>query len=265
MKGERARRYQTLLNLFLILVMLAMLMFQDNSRAHANHKRIYDAILNAYYGNGSHLNAANETNLTFEAPTTSTNRMSPVLRLSYGVLRRPSRQQILREYLERRDERLVRQVGQALGLEYCPPVPRVILGDLNIFTAPADFNAFSFAPFSGRGPLLGNLSEWNLMKGLELGGSWRPPDCRPRYTVALVIPYKNRLDNLNTFLYNMHPFLQKQELSYQIFVAEQVNDQPFNKGILMNAAFREIVGNLRGHFDCIIFHDVDLLPTGKFM
>ena len=41
----------------------------------------------------------------------------------------------------------------------------------------------------------------------------------------------------------MHPFLQRQELGYTIFVVEQQNDQLFNKGILMNAAFKEINRN----------------------
>ncbi len=67
----------------------------------------------------------------------------------------------------------------------------------------------------------------------------------------------------------MHPFLQRQELEYQIFIVEQSNDQPFNKGILMNAGFLEIMRlqssqinlkNVTFSFDCVVFHDVDLLP-----
>ncbi len=62
----------------------------------------------------------------------------------------------------------------------------------------------------------------------------------------------------------MHPFLQRQELGYTIFVVEQQNDQLFNKGILMNAAFKEINKNFLNEFDCILFHDVDLIPSGRF-
>jgi hypothetical protein len=62
----------------------------------------------------------------------------------------------------------------------------------------------------------------------------------------------------------MHPFLQRQELGYTIFVVEQQNDQLFNKGILMNAAFKEINRNFLNEFDCILFHDVDLIPSGRF-
>lgn len=110
-------------------------------------------------------------------------------------------------------------------------------------------------------------------KNLELGGKWKPANCVARHRVAIIIPYKNRLDNLNSFLFHMHPFLQRQELEYRIFVVEQYNDGRFNKGVLMNSGFIEIF-NLYNYsldlsndsalypFDCFVFHDVDLLPEG---
>ena len=63
---------------------------------------------------------------------------------------------------------------------------------------------------------------------------------------------------------------------YQIFVVEQSNEQLFNKGILMNSGFLEIMSlsefktqlnkitNVKLPFDCVIFHDVDLLPEGIY-
>jgi hypothetical protein len=60
----------------------------------------------------------------------------------------------------------------------------------------------------------------------------------------------------------MHPYLQRQEIAYTIFVIEQINDQLFNKGILMNSAFKEIFNKGKNYFDCVLFHDVDLLPKG---
>ena len=41
-------------------------------------------------------------------------------------------------------------------------------------------------------------------------------------------------------------------------VSEQVSSGKFNKGILMNAAFQE--SKLLFDFDCVVFHDVDMLP-----
>lgn len=61
----------------------------------------------------------------------------------------------------------------------------------------------------------------------------------------------------------MHPFLQRQELAYTVFVVEQSNDELFNKGIIMNAAFNLIFeGNSSKEYDCIIYHDVDMIPSG---
>ena len=58
-------------------------------------------------------------------------------------------------------------------------------------------------------------------EGLETGGVFRPKECKPRYTVALVIPYRNRPYQLAIFLNNIHRLLMKQQIEYRIFVIEQ--------------------------------------------
>lgn len=60
--------------------------------------------------------------------------------------------------------------------------------------------------------------------GLYPGGAWRPPDCTPRHVVALVIPYRDRWQQLLTLLHHLHPLLQRQQLQYRVFVVEQVNE-----------------------------------------
>lgn len=62
----------------------------------------------------------------------------------------------------------------------------------------------------------------------------------------------------------MHPYLQRQELEYGIFVVEQEGNEIFNKGILMNTAFNFIFNSNNNEFDCVLYHDVDLLPTGFY-
>lgn len=42
------------------------------------------------------------------------------------------------------------------------------------------------------------------------------------------------------------------------FSAFQYGNYTFNKGIIMNAAF--LLALNQSNFDCVIFHDVDLLP-----
>ena len=109
------------------------------------------------------------------------------------------------------------------------------------------------------------LEKFQFIKNMEPGGSWKPESCIARHKVAIVLPYRDRLDNLNTWLYNMHPVLQNMELEYTIFVVEQLYDEPYNKGILMNAAFDQIfnMNITKKKYDCIFYHDVDMLPTGK--
>ena len=42
-----------------------------------------------------------------------------------------------------------------------------------------------------------------------------------------------------------------------------MGDVIFNKGIIMNVAFREALKR-RSTFDCFIYHDVDLLPENDY-
>lgn len=40
--------------------------------------------------------------------------------------------------------------------------------------------------------------------------------------VAVVVPYRERDLHLRAFLSHIHPFLQKQQLNYTIYIVEQV-------------------------------------------
>lgn len=111
----------------------------------------------------------------------------------------------------------------------------------------------------------------NNSNKIRPGGHWWPLNCKPLSKLAVIIPYKDREYNLKLFLYNMHSVFKRQELNYSIYVIEQINNDQFNKGILMNAGFLEIFEkrsniskNLLGDYtyNCFVFHDVDLLPTG---
>lgn len=90
------------------------------------------------------------------------------------------------------------------------------------------------------------------------GGHFRPPDCRSRHRVAIIVPYRDREEHLRAFLHNVHPILSRQQIDYAIFVIEEVQSQLFNRAKLMNIGFVEAVKSY--DFQCFIFHDVDLLP-----
>lgn len=53
-------------------------------------------------------------------------------------------------------------------------------------------------------------------------GGYEPPNCVPRQSVAILIPFRNREKHLLYFLHHLHPFLQRQQLHYAIYVIHQV-------------------------------------------
>lgn len=90
------------------------------------------------------------------------------------------------------------------------------------------------------------------------GGAWEPRYCKYVHDVAVIVPYRGRENQLKSFLHHIHPFLQKQLISYRIFVVEQTYVKNFNRGKLMNIGYVEAMKIHKFH--CFIFHDVDLLP-----
>ncbi|KAH7718622.1 Protein BRE-4 [Aphelenchoides avenae] len=109
---------------------------------------------------------------------------------------------------------------------------------------------------------LDNLT-WDTLKAtypdLREGGRWSPANCTARHRLAVVIPYRNRDAHLRGFLYNMHAFLQRQRMDYQIFVVEQWGNSTFNRAKLLNIGFLE-ARRMAPELDCYTFHDVDTVP-----
>jgi len=93
---------------------------------------------------------------------------------------------------------------------------------------------------------------------LELGGRFKPTDCKPRHKVAVIVPYRDREEHLKTFILNIHRFLQRQQNEYGIYIVEQSGNGPFNRAMLMNVGAAEALK--QNDYQCFIFHDVDLLP-----
>lgn len=90
------------------------------------------------------------------------------------------------------------------------------------------------------------------------GGRYKPPNCEARSRTAIIIPHRNREHHLKFLLYYLHPFLQRQQLNYGIYVIHQAGDHTFNRAKLMNIGFREAMRE--EDWDCLFFHDVDLIP-----
>ena len=101
-----------------------------------------------------------------------------------------------------------------------------------------------------------------IMPNLALGGQWKPNTCIPRYKIAIIVPYRDREENLKLFLNHMHPFLAKQQLEYGIYIIEPLGNLTFNRGFLMNIGFVEALKD-KNDWQCFTFHDVDLLPEDE--
>ena len=80
--------------------------------------------------------------------------------------------------------------------------------------------------------------------------------------ILFISNLRNRYEHLLTWLAHLHPVLMRQQLDYQIFAVDQVDEHVFNKGAIMNAAFLE--ARKLDNFTCFVFHDVDMVPETDF-
>ena len=100
----------------------------------------------------------------------------------------------------------------------------------------------------------------------QLEAQWRAPDLRARDAthwqrrLAIVVPYRDRAEHLQTFVSHMQNFFRHDKLDRQIpwtiHVIEQADANPFNRGALLNAGFQLAAGAA----DYVCLHDVDMLP-----
>ncbi|XP_061841798.1 beta-1,4-galactosyltransferase 3-like [Nerophis lumbriciformis] len=128
------------------------------------------------------------------------------------------------------------------GLPLCPMTSPLLRGGINL-TFPSEL---TLAKVEQKYP------------HVEHGGRYRPHDCQARHHTAIIIPHRDREHHLKLLLYHLHPFLQRQQLDYSIYVIHQAGNFTFNKARLMNAGVREAMQERE--WECLFFHDVDLIP-----
>ncbi|NWR72344.1 B4GT4 galactosyltransferase, partial [Centropus unirufus] len=93
-------------------------------------------------------------------------------------------------------------------------------------------------------------------------GRYHPEECSALQHVAILIPHRNREKHLLYLLEHLHPFLQRQQLDYGIYVIHQAGSTKFNRAKLLNVGYLEALKE--ANWDCFIFHDVDLVPENDF-
>ncbi|XP_044754645.1 xylosylprotein 4-beta-galactosyltransferase [Coccinella septempunctata] len=84
-------------------------------------------------------------------------------------------------------------------------------------------------------------------------------DASSKHRLGIIVPYRDRFEELLEFIPYMHSFLEKQQISYDIFVVNQVDNYRFNRASLINVGYLQIKSN----YDYFAMHDVDLLPLNE--
>ena len=75
-------------------------------------------------------------------------------------------------------------------------------------------------------------------------------------SINILIPYRNREEDLKKLLPTLRESLDFLNLTPFFIVSEQTNDQPFNKGSVFNAGFKEGLRFKKSNY--WILHDVDI-------
>ncbi|KAL1450064.1 hypothetical protein WDU94_002520 [Cyamophila willieti] len=83
-------------------------------------------------------------------------------------------------------------------------------------------------------------------------------ETKGNHVLCLIIPFRDRFDELLVFLTHMKVFLDNQSVEYQVYVVNQVDSYRFNRGSLINVGFRHVSSH--SSCDFIAMHDVDLIP-----
>lgn len=79
------------------------------------------------------------------------------------------------------------------------------------------------------------------------------------HKLAVLVPYRNRFEELLQFVPHMNKFLNDQKIPHHIFVLNQVDSYRFNRASLINVGFIFV----KHDYDYIAMHDVDLLPLNS--
>jgi len=75
------------------------------------------------------------------------------------------------------------------------------------------------------------------------------------HKLGIIVPYRDREQQLKKFLSHMKKYIK--DIEYEIFIIEQTDDKPFNRGKLLNVGYKYAVDKGCDYF---VFHDVDMLP-----
>ncbi|XP_063132733.1 beta-1,4-galactosyltransferase 7 isoform X2 [Rattus norvegicus] len=117
----------------------------------------------------------------------------------------------------------------------------------------------------------GDVAQVTRGQGQETSGPPRacPPEPPPEHweedeswgphRLAVLVPFRERFEELLVFVPHMHRFLSRKKIQHHIYVLNQVDHFRFNRAALINVGFLESSNST----DYIAMHDVDLLPLNE--
>ena len=77
------------------------------------------------------------------------------------------------------------------------------------------------------------------------------------HKLGIIVPYRDRYDQLVLFKYYMVEYLSTKNIDYEIIVIQQDDAKLFNRGMILNVGAKYAKGL---GCDYMVFHDVDMLP-----
>ena len=115
---------------------------------------------------------------------------------------------------------MLEDTGKVRGV--CPLYPASLQGSRETVHMSEEVD-WSDLPNVQIGTVMARISRLESTVNAVLGGRFSPDECKAREELAIIIPFRNREFHLKLLLKHLHPFLQRQQRAYQVFVVEQVN------------------------------------------
>ena len=83
-----------------------------------------------------------------------------------------------------------------------------------------------------------------------------------KHKLAIVVPFRDRFDELITFVPHISKFLRAKSIDFNIYIVNQIDEFRFNRASLINLGF---IVSLEDNCDYMAMHDVDLLPLNDIL
>jgi beta-1,4-galactosyltransferase 4 len=78
-----------------------------------------------------------------------------------------------------------------------------------------------------------------------------------QHKLGIIVPYRDREEHANIFIPYMNEYLTEKNIPFKIYIIEQEEGKPFNRGKLLNIGFLEADKDI----DYFVFHDIDMIPN----